>query len=98
MAAPGYFVVTLDIHDAEKFQAYRDVVGPTVAKYGGEVIARGSRLECVEGEAPKSVNVILRFPSYDQAKAWYTSQDYAGPLALRLAASTGNGYLIEGVE
>ena len=41
---------------------------------------------------------ILRFPSYEQAKAWYESDAYAAPLALRLEASSGEVFLIEGIE
>ena len=98
MSAPGYFIATIDIEDAEKFQAYREVVGPLVAKYGGEAIVRNGRVEALEGTAPRTVNVILRFPSFEQAKAWYSSEEYAGPLAMRLEASSGDAYLIEGVE
>ena len=41
---------------------------------------------------------MLRFPSYAQAKAWYESDDYAGPKAMRHAASSANAILVEGVE
>ncbi len=98
MTAPGYVFLTFDVEDAEKMQAYSAAAGPTLAPYGGEFIVRGGRHESLEGGLPRGRTAILRFPSYEQAKAWYESDAYAAPLALRLEASRGEVFLIEGIE
>ncbi len=98
MTAPGYIYLTLDVVDVEKMAAYSAVAGPTLAPYGGEFIVRAGRHEPLEGAPPKSRTVIIRFPSYEEAKPWYTSEAYAGPLAMRLEAANGDAFLIEGVE
>ncbi|NQW12361.1 MAG: DUF1330 domain-containing protein [Alphaproteobacteria bacterium] len=96
--AYGYIVVQVDVHDQEKFEKYRALVPDTIKKHGGEYLVRGGAFEKLEGADPLGRMVVLRFPSYAQAKAWYDSDDYAGPKAMRHAASSANAILIEGVE
>ncbi len=98
MTAPGYVFLTFDIEVAEKMQAYSAAAGPTLAPYGGEFIVRGGRHESLEGVLPRGRTAILCFPSYEQAKAWYESDAYAASLALRLEASNGEVFLIEGID
>lgn len=94
---PAFFIVNLDVHDAEKFQEYAGQVPATIEKFGGEYLVRGGAQEVMEGEWPHPRTVVIRFPSMEQAKAWYTSEDYKAPLALRHAASKGNMVLVEGL-
>lgn len=96
--APGYIIVQVDVHDAAKFEDYRALVPPTIKKHGGEYLVRGGKFEKLEGADPLGRMVVLKFPSYDAAKAWYESDDYAGPKAMRHAASSANAILVEGVE
>ena len=94
----AYVVAQVDVKDAEKFEDYRKLVPATIAKHGGEYLVRGGKFEKLEGQEPLGRMVMLRFPSYAQAKAWYESDDYAGPKAMRHAASSANAILVEGVE
>jgi uncharacterized protein (DUF1330 family) len=94
----AYVIVQVDVQDPEKFEEYRALVPATIAQYGGEYLVRGGRFEKLEGDEPLGRMVVLRFPSYEQAKAWYTSEEYAGPMAIRHAASRANSILVEGVE
>ena len=96
--AYGYIVVQVDVQDADKFEDYRKLVPATIAKHGGEYLVRGGKFEKLEGQEPLGRMVMLRFTSYAQAKAWYESDDYAGPKAMRHAASSANAILVEGVE
>lgn len=96
--AYGYVIVQVDVQDAEKFEAYRAQVPATIKQYGGEYLVRGGQFEKLEGADPLGRMVVLRFPSYEQAKAWYHSEEYKGPKAMRHAASRANAILVEGVE
>ncbi len=95
---PAYLIARIDITDDAAYAKYREQVPATIAQYGGEYLTRGGRFESLEGEAPPPRTVILKFPSFEQAKAWYDSPEYAGPKAIRQAASTGDAMLIEGVD
>ena len=93
----AYIIVQLDIVDADKLETYRAEVPATIEKYGGRYLARGGRMERLEGDDPLPRLVILEFPSYKQAKAWYDSEDYADLKATRLAASRSHALLVDGL-
>ncbi|MCR9077155.1 MAG: DUF1330 domain-containing protein [bacterium] len=96
--AYGYVVVQVDVKDAATFEEYRAQVPATIKQYGGEYLVRGGKFERLEGDEPLGRMVVLKFPTYAQAKAWYDSEEYAAPKALRHAASRANAVLVEGVE
>lgn len=94
---PSFVIVDIEVTDPERYKKYIEVAPPTIARHGGKYIARGGKTEALEGTwSPKRV-VVLEFPTYDQAKAWWASEDYAGPKALRQSASIANMILVEGL-
>ena len=93
----AYFMVQLQVTDRERFKEYAAKVPATVEKFGGRYLVRGGEYEVMEGEWPQRRHVVLEFPSMEQARAWYDSDDYAPLKALRFSASQGSGILIEGV-
>ena len=94
----AYFIVDIDIKDTDRMQEYRDAVPRTSQKYGGRYLVRAGRWEVVEGHwRPKTV-VVLEFPSVEQAKRWYHSEDYRELKAQRQAASSSNVILVEGTQ
>ncbi len=93
----GYMIAQLDVTDAGAYRDYVAAVTPIVERFGGEYLVRGGTAETVEGEAPGARTVVIRFPSYEAAKAWYESADYAETRKLRQAASTGVQTLAEGI-
>jgi uncharacterized protein (DUF1330 family) len=96
--AHGYFILEFDVVDPEKMSAYRELVGPTVKEYGGEVLVAGSRHEHLEGDTPPLPRVVVvQFPSYDRALDWYRSQAYAPALRMRLDAATSRAFVVEGL-
>jgi uncharacterized protein (DUF1330 family) len=40
--------------------------------------------------------VVLEFPSLEQARRWYNSEEYRGPKALRLKTAKSKMILVEG--
>jgi uncharacterized protein (DUF1330 family) len=94
---PAYFIVDIDVTDPTVFEEYRKAVPATVEKYGGKFLVRGGGTEVVEGSwRPKRV-VVTEFPSLEQAKRWYDSEEYRALKARRLRTSKGNVILVEGV-
>ncbi len=94
----AYVVAQVDVKDAAAYEEYRAQVPATIAQYGGAYLARGGKVEVLEGEPPLGRVVILRFASVEQAKAWYHSPEYAGPLAIRHRAAVSRSMLVEGME
>lgn len=94
---PAYCIVDVEVIDPAGFEEYRQLVPATVQKYGGRFLVRGGAAETLEGDwQPKRV-VVLEFPSLEQAKCWYNSEDYRDPKALRFKTAKSNLILVEGV-
>ena len=95
--AYGYVIGQMQITDPEQYDRYRAGVLATIEAHGGEFIVRGGPQDVMEGAPPGPRSVILRFPSVDHAKAWYTSDAYQQIIPLRLTASTGALTIVEGI-
>ena len=94
--AEAYLIANTDIHDPERYDEYRRLVPPTFAKFDGSFLVRGGHFELVEGEAIYPRLVIGRFPSFEAARSWYYSPEYATARDIRQAASRGNLVIFEG--
>jgi uncharacterized protein (DUF1330 family) len=93
----AYVIVDIGITEPEAYAEYIKVAPPTIAKYGGRYVVRGGKAEALEGEwAPRRV-VVLEFPSYERAKAWWASPEYEAPKRLRQRSATANMIVVEGM-
>jgi uncharacterized protein (DUF1330 family) len=72
-------------------------VPATIAQYGGRYLVRGGAAEQLEGDWQLNQVVVLEFPSLEQAKRWYYSEEYRDLKALRFKTAKTNGILVEGV-
>lgn len=98
---PGYVVTLIDIDDHEKFGEYTRAVRPTLGQYGGRVDFRGPIVAVVEGDLaiqPDTRLVVLEFPTIDDARRWYDSDEYKPLIAQREAISSTTAFLIDGVD
>lgn len=92
----AYVINDMEITDPVMFEEYKKLSPATVALYGGRFLARGGRIEALEGNwSPKRV-VILEFPSMAQAQAWSDSPEYAPAKRLRQLSAKSNMVVIEG--
>jgi uncharacterized protein (DUF1330 family) len=95
---PAYFLIDiLEVTDPAKFDDYKKHVGPVVEKFGGRYLVVGALAGVVEGEWRPTFPVLIQFPSLDQARRWYDSEDYRALKALRLAASKANAVFLDGL-
>ena len=92
----AYVIGEVDVMDPAAYEDYRKQVGAVITKYGGRFIARGGKVETLEGGwSPKRL-VLLEFPSMEQALKWYRSPEYAPLIKLRQKASRGKLVALEG--
>jgi uncharacterized protein (DUF1330 family) len=80
--AKGYWIVRLDVTDQAKYDAYRALNGKAFKKYRARFLVRGGAFETKLGTA-RQHNVVLEFPSYEDAVACYDSPEYAEAIAAR---------------
>ena len=95
---PAYLIVEIEVKDSQAYKAYTAATPAVIAKYGGESIVRGGRVETREGAAPAERVVVIRFPSYEKACAFYDGEDYADLLALRLSVTDSRAFIVEGAD
>ena len=94
---PAYFIANVEVTDPAGFEEYRKLVPETVQKYGGRFLVRGGVAETLEGDWQPNRVVVLEFPSLEQARRWYNSEDYRAPKALRFKTAETSLILVEGV-
>ena len=95
---PAYLIVEMQISDSEQYKQYMAVAPAAVAAAGGEYLVRGGRHETLEGDWQPARIAMLRFPSFEQAKAFYDSEMYRLARAKRDGATEFfNLILVEGV-
>jgi uncharacterized protein (DUF1330 family) len=93
----AYIIADIDIIDPAAYEDYRKQVPAVIARYGGKYLARGGKVEPLEGGwLPKRI-ALLEFPSMEQALKFYRSPEYAPLLAIRQKASRGKLVIVEGL-
>jgi uncharacterized protein (DUF1330 family) len=97
VAAKGYWVVGIDVEDADRYAIYQRFVRPFLAENGGTFVVRGGQRAVVEGKARRRT-VVIEFPSYDEATRVYQSETYQTGMRARLGASIADFVIVEGPE
>jgi uncharacterized protein (DUF1330 family) len=92
----AYVIANIDVQDAALFEEYRKQVPATIARHGGKYLVRGGKHQALEGAWRPSRLVVLEFPSLEQARRWYDSEDYREPRALRMRCALSDVVLVEG--
>ena len=85
---PGYVVANYTTNDPEAFEKYPPAVGPTLAQYGGRLLAADRSVRPVEGR-PQQVIVIIKFESAEAAQRWYDSPENTAVKGLRTSTTEG---------
>ncbi len=93
----AYVVVEIEVKDGQRYERYKQLAPPSIAKFGGKYLARGGTTETLEGPwSPKRL-VILEFPTLERAREWWASEEYAEAKALRQACAATKMVLLEGL-
>ncbi len=93
----AYVVAQDEITDPEGFARYREMVPAIIEQFGGRFLIRGGKAEALEGDWEPSRLVVIEFESVEQAKAWWSSKEYAEAKALRRRSARITLTVVEGV-
>ena len=91
-----YAVVNIRISDPDRYAEYREQAPPTIAHYGGKYLARGGKVEVLEGEWTHQRLVILEFESIERFNEWYNSPEYAPLKQVRGETTVSDFVVVEG--
>src|SRR5262249_20895272 len=93
-AMAAYIVLNIEVTDPTRYVDYAKAAGATVEQFGGRYLARGGRAEGLEGSVDPKRIVILEFPTYERAKEWWSSAEYAGPKQIRQIAARSDTLIV----
>lgn len=94
--AKGYVIAHAHVTDPQKWGQYAAKASEAIKQYGGQPLARGGRCETTEGNGCAR-NVVLEFPTFEAARAYAHSPEYAEARKLREGAGTIDITIVEGV-
>ena len=93
---PAYIIARVQVTDWERYREYTKATPAAIQTYGGRFIVRGGEMITLEGPQESGRVVIIEFPSLDQAKAFYRSEEYSHAKKLREGAATGQFLAVDG--
>jgi uncharacterized protein (DUF1330 family) len=93
---PGYVIAEVEVTDPTTFQKYAEKVPETLAPFNGHYLVRTSKIQVVEGEAPKRI-VVIAFENTEKARAWEDSPAYGAIKSIRQSSAKSRIFIAEGV-
>jgi uncharacterized protein (DUF1330 family) len=94
---PAYWISFIEVTDPAKFAGYAEAAPAAVAKYGGKMVARGGKVQLLEGKAAPGRMAVLEFPSLEQAVRCYNSPEYQAAKKKREGAANCTFVVTEGL-
>lgn len=94
---PALWIARVDVTDAELYGKYIEVASRVIPAHGGKFIARGGRVEAVEGVA-RARNVVAKFPDVETALGAYNDPDYQEAVGWAVQASDREVIIVETEE
>ena len=77
----AFLISDVTVRDADAFETYRTRAAASIVQHGGKYLARGGKIEFLEGAWEPRTIIIVEFPTIEQARAWYRSPEYAAALS-----------------
>ena len=93
---PGYIVAYIQVTNPAQYEEYKKLSTAAIEQYGGQACVRGGQTEPLEGDWNPTRVVVLKFASFEQAKAFYHSPEYGRARAARAGAAVMNMIAVEG--
>ncbi|MEL6297854.1 MAG: DUF1330 domain-containing protein [Pseudomonadota bacterium] len=94
--AKGYWIVRINITDADAYKAYTSANGAVFEQFGARFVVRGGDAETRSGPEHQR-HVVLEFDSYAQAKACHDSDAYQEIAKVRDTGADVDMVIVEGV-
>lgn len=92
----AYWIAHVTVTDPDPYGLYASGATEAFAKHGAKVLARGGRVEALEGES-RPRNVVIEFESMEAALACYNSDEYQAARKHRIGAGDAQIIILEGV-
>ncbi len=93
----GYVIASVTVTNPEQYEEYKKWSTHAMHVHGAEVCIRGGKVEVLEGDWNPGRMVVLKFPSFEAAQAFYDTPEYQKAKAAREGAAVMRMVCVEGV-
>lgn len=93
----GYWIARVDVRDEVRYKDYIATAKPAFERHGARFLARGGAATPLEGRC-RARNVIIEFPSAQDAIDCYNSPEYQAAKAIRVTVADAEMIVVEGVD
>jgi uncharacterized protein (DUF1330 family) len=93
----AYVFANIRVNDPVTYEHYKQMVPETIESFGGRYLARGGRVEVLEGDIEPGRTIILEFPTFEDAQRWYSSPQYCAAKDVRHGCAQGELVIVDGV-
>lgn len=91
----AYWIAHVDVTDADVYSEYAKRATSAIEAHGGEFLARATRTIWLEGHE-RARNVVVRFPSMEDAERCYHSQAYQEAVSFAQKSAVRDLCIVEG--
>ena len=74
----AYIIASVTVTDPLQYEDYKKWSSAAMRSHGAEVCVRGGKVEVLEGDWQPGRLVVLKFPTFEAAKAFSASPEYKG--------------------
>jgi hypothetical protein len=93
----GYIIAHVQVTDPVQYEEYKKWSSAAMKAHQAEVCVRGGQVAVLEGDwAPERI-VILKFPSFAAAQAFYDTPEYLQAREARAGAAIMRMVVVEGL-
>lgn len=92
----GYIIAQIEVTNAAQYDEYKKWSSTAIQTHGAEVCVRGGAVEPLEGNWAPSRVVVLKFSSFEKAKAFFDTPEYRRAREARAGAAIMNMIAVEG--
>ncbi|WP_198969467.1 DUF1330 domain-containing protein [Xylophilus sp. ASV27] len=93
----GYIIAHVDVTNPAQYEDYKKWSSEAIRMHGAEVCVRGGQVQVLEGDWSPARVVVLKFPSFEAAKAFSASPEYEKARASRQGAAVMRMIAVEGL-
>ena len=91
-----WIAIYKDLKDPKKIEKYAEKASPAIKKYNGTILARGGKVETIEGN-PSPRTVLIQFPTMEEALKCYNSKEYQEAMKIGKGEFDRHIQIVEGV-
>ena len=93
----GYWIaIYKNLVNMENIKKYAEKATPAIKKHNGKILARGGKIETIEG-TPSPRTVLIEFPSMEEALKCYNSDEYQEAMKIGKGEFNRHIQIVEGI-